>query len=789
MKNNRIKKIFASVVASGILIFSLGPAMNTLGGVLGTAEDYINLRSTPAWKGEIIQVVSPGEEFTVLSVEGSWVKVNLNGKTGYLPEMYVSTRSVETTSTTSEPETTSEDVNESYDYTLYSSTKVYANADDASNYRNPLKTYEAGSYYIYKSYNGMINISKVSGQAGAWINPNEENNVPVVTSPVTTSPSTTKVVTTSPTTTAATAASPVVSGDIKVHTNIKVYATADSAKEGVNYLKSYPAGTYYIYKIYNGMYNISKEKNIPGAWINPSDLSGPVSTSPITTSPVTTSPKTTAATSAAEQSIKLGGVYNLYVATPVYVNADNASDKVNSIGTYGPGKYYIYKIYNGMANISKTPDIPGAWANLGNENVVTPVTKPTTTVATTTAKTTSPVTTSPKTTAATTTAKTTTATNSSSSSYKLTGDMAIYGTASDAINRVSSIGSYSAGTYYIYKTYNGMYNVTRTPGIPGAWIIPSSTGTSTTSPTTTSPKSTTTTKTTNSTSRPSNDVSLPSGYINYSNTPNGYLIQYGTNLKSSPTGGYVVAYLDYGTVVKLLETSGANSKVEYLGTGKIGWVSSAAISKIEMNQAPVYGKPGGNGYVIGIDPGHGGPDTGAVGYIDGKTVTERDMNFVIARKTRDVLENMGFKVILSQESEDNDDYIYNKMTMFNQAEVDYAISIHQNAGGSQGSLVLYSEDKNNPTADKVNIEASKELGQFISNELAKVTGKSSNIGDLTFYGDKGLRVNKSVDAPSALLELGFMDNSKDLAIIASESGQQKFANAIATGILNMIKSK
>ena len=61
-------------------------------------------------------------------------------------------------------------------YTLSKSTKTYMNASDAKNGKNSVGAYDAGTYYVYKKYDGMINITKTNGKAGAWINPNAQTS-------------------------------------------------------------------------------------------------------------------------------------------------------------------------------------------------------------------------------------------------------------------------------------------------------------------------------------------------------------------------------------------------------------------------------------------------------------------------------------------------------------------------------------------------------------------------------------------------------------------------------------
>lgn len=62
--------------------------------------------------------------------------------------------------------------------------------------------------------------------------------------------------------------------------------------------------------------------------------------------------------------------------------------------------------------------------------------------------------------------------SSSSETYKLVTTCPIYMNATNAKNGKDSVGSYKAGTYYVYNKANGMINVTKTKGVPGGWINP-----------------------------------------------------------------------------------------------------------------------------------------------------------------------------------------------------------------------------------------------------------------------------------------------------------------------------
>ena len=49
--------------------------------------------------------------------------------------------------------------------------------------------------------------------------------------------------------------------------SVKGYNTANNALKGIDHVAIYPSGTYYVYKKYKNVVNISKSKNVPGAWV------------------------------------------------------------------------------------------------------------------------------------------------------------------------------------------------------------------------------------------------------------------------------------------------------------------------------------------------------------------------------------------------------------------------------------------------------------------------------------------------------------------------------------------
>lgn len=63
-------------------------------------------------------------------------------------------------------------------YVLKSSAAGYYTALDAKNKRNKKTTILAGTYYVYKRSDGMVNLSKAKGSPGSWINPGTNSGPP-----------------------------------------------------------------------------------------------------------------------------------------------------------------------------------------------------------------------------------------------------------------------------------------------------------------------------------------------------------------------------------------------------------------------------------------------------------------------------------------------------------------------------------------------------------------------------------------------------------------------------------
>ena len=189
---------------------------------------------------------------------------------------------------------------------------------------------------------------------------------------------------------------------------------------------------------------------------------------------------------------------------------------------------------------------------------------------------------------------------------------------------------------------------------------------------------------------------------------------------------------------------------------------------------------------IFLDPGHGGRDSGAYYY----NVAEKDLNMQVYRKLRKKLEELGYKVLTSRDSDIDVDFITERSRMVNKTNSDIFISIHFNATGSAYSkssgiqTYSYSDEHNYPS--KINpywhnhpdrMSESKRLAAAIHSSLLAETG-AKDAGLL----ERSFAVLRETAKPAVLLELGYMDNFAENQQIRDSHYQDKIVAGIVKGI-------
>ena len=189
---------------------------------------------------------------------------------------------------------------------------------------------------------------------------------------------------------------------------------------------------------------------------------------------------------------------------------------------------------------------------------------------------------------------------------------------------------------------------------------------------------------------------------------------------------------------------------------------------------------------IFLDPGHGGRDSGAYYY----NVAEKDLNMQVYRKLRKKLEELGYKVLTSRDSDIDVDFITERSRMVNKTNSDIFISIHFNATGSAYSkssgiqTYSYSDEPDYPS--KINpywhnhpdrMSESKRLAAAIHSSLLAETG-AKDAGLL----ERSFAVLRETAKPAVLLELGYMDNFAENQQIRDSHYQDKLVAGIVKGI-------
>ncbi len=175
---------------------------------------------------------------------------------------------------------------------------------------------------------------------------------------------------------------------------------------------------------------------------------------------------------------------------------------------------------------------------------------------------------------------------------------------------------------------------------------------------------------------------------------------------------------------------------------------------------------------IFIGVGHGGNDSGAVA----AGLKEKELNLSIALACKDELERHGITVGISR-TKDEADPLADEIKECNAFNPDYAVEIHNNAGGGDGAEIYhhYGGGKGKVLAQNVMNEIVA-LGQ---NSRGLKTKKNSAGKD--FFG-----WIRQTSCPAILIECAFVDNKKDIGIIYTIAKQRAMGKAIAMGILKTL---
>ncbi|MGN1171322.1 MAG: N-acetylmuramoyl-L-alanine amidase [Lachnospiraceae bacterium] len=183
-----------------------------------------------------------------------------------------------------------------------------------------------------------------------------------------------------------------------------------------------------------------------------------------------------------------------------------------------------------------------------------------------------------------------------------------------------------------------------------------------------------------------------------------------------------------------------------------------------------------------IDAGHGGADPGKIGINGAK---EMDINLQIAIKVKRLLEQQDIKVIMTRETEaalyegSGNQKVQDmkcRIELIEEEKPDITVSIHQNSYPEEyvkGAQVFYYKD----SAD------SRDAAEIMQRSLVKRLDPE-NHREAKANGSYYLL--KKTSTPIIIVECGFLSNSGEAELLASEEYQEKVAWAIHMGILQKL---
>lgn len=193
------------------------------------------------------------------------------------------------------------------------------------------------------------------------------------------------------------------------------------------------------------------------------------------------------------------------------------------------------------------------------------------------------------------------------------------------------------------------------------------------------------------------------------------------------------------------------------------------------------------GYIIVVDPGHGGDDPGTVGC---RGTLEKDIDLAVGKRLAALLQQAGAKVILTRNRDQSlaDGNIYDshrlkvqdlsrRVALANENKAHVLISVHMNHfsdPAEYGAQAFYQSGA----------EESKKLAALIQIEMNRRlidSGRQAMAGD--FYICRHARM------PAVIVEAGFLSHQGEESKLRDPVYQEKAAQAVLTGLQNYFGAK
>lgn len=186
--------------------------------------------------------------------------------------------------------------------------------------------------------------------------------------------------------------------------------------------------------------------------------------------------------------------------------------------------------------------------------------------------------------------------------------------------------------------------------------------------------------------------------------------------------------------------------------------------------------------IVAIDAGHGGPDPGAIGMSGAR---EKEITLAIALKLEEILNHAGIITVMTRTGDydlvrgadvphrQREDLI-RRAELVNNSGAQLFLSLHANSfpeAAWSGAQTFYSADDEHGFGLATYIQAAlvRELRDLGANRRRAAAAD--------------LRILRDVDVPAVVVEVGFLSNPAEEALLQRADYQGRVAQAIANGVL------
>ena len=179
-----------------------------------------------------------------------------------------------------------------------------------------------------------------------------------------------------------------------------------------------------------------------------------------------------------------------------------------------------------------------------------------------------------------------------------------------------------------------------------------------------------------------------------------------------------------------------------------------------------------HGHTVVLDPGHGGSDTGAIGY---SGVREKDVALAVSLRTEQLLRGAGAEVVMTRTKDVDVGPAGSTDAGELQARVDVSLA-HPSA---ELFLSVHCNAFTNPEAHGMETyyypktDADEHFATLLNEELAAAGGLfNRGVKYARFY------LLRHTEIPASLVELGFLSNPDEEALLADADYQEQMAQAL-----------